>query len=99
MYSATIHTLASKKCCPQYFQFDINCFVQLAQTSLNQGVNISVDNDGGDQRYVTPNIAVLERGADLVIVGRGVTGASDMVTAVSKYQSEAWSALAEKYTL
>lgn len=66
---------------------------------MTPGVNISVDSDGVDQRYVTPKAAVLDRGADLVIVGRGVTGSSDMVAAVSQYQAEAWSALADKYII
>ena len=66
---------------------------------MTPGVNISVDSDGVDQRYVTPSAAVLDRGADLVIVGRGVTGASDIVAAVSQYQAQAWSALTEKYTI
>ena len=66
---------------------------------MTPGVNIAVDNDGGDQRYVTPRSAVMDRGADIVIVGRGVTRAPDMLQALSQYKHQAWQALADKYLL
>ena len=66
---------------------------------MTPGVHISVDSDGSDQRYVTPHTAVMDRGADVVIVGRGVTQAPDMVSAVCQYQHQAWAALTDKYLL
>ena len=41
---------------------------------------------GGDQRYVTPRSAVLDRGADVIIVGRGITGASDPLQTARQYR-------------
>jgi orotidine-5'-phosphate decarboxylase len=45
-----------------------------------------------DQRYTSPRGAVLERGADLIIVGRGITGASDPAGQAERYRQEAWQA-------
>ena len=66
---------------------------------MTPGVHLASESDGGDQRYVSPATAVRERGADLVIVGRGVTRAQDMAAAVTRYKDEAWAALQEKYHL
>ena len=66
---------------------------------MTPGVHLQESSDGGDQRYVTPEVAVLTRGADIIIVGRGVTQARDMVDTVVKYKNQAWSALAGKYLL
>ncbi len=45
-----------------------------------------------DQRYSSPRAAVLERGADLVIVGRGISGALDPTAEAERYRQEAWQA-------
>jgi len=66
------------------------------QLQLTPGVHLSASGDGGDQRYVSPRSAVLERGADIVIVGRGITRASDPLRAAKQYRSEGWAALAER---
>ena len=49
-------------------------------------VSIVVFTKGGDQRYVSPRCAILERGADIVIVGRGITAASDPLRAAKEYR-------------
>jgi len=66
---------------------------------LTPGVHLTVEGDGGDQRYVTPSEAVVERGADIVIVGRGITGHKDPGQVVLEYKREAWTALKQKITL
>ena len=69
---------------------------------MTPGVHLSESSDAGDQRYVSPRVAVHERGADIVIVGRGVTnhGDSDQVLgAMLRYKHQAWAALADKYLL
>ena len=69
---------------------------------MTPGVNISVTSDAGDQRYVSPRSAVVERGADLIIVGRGVTRAGErdqVLEAVNNYRQQSWPALTEKYLL
>ena len=50
-------------------------------------------------RYVTPREAVGERGADLVVVGRGITGAEDPGIEASLYRKEAWEAYLERTTV
>lgn len=47
-------------------------------------------------QYVTPRAAVLERGADIVIVGRGIREAEDPEAAAIKYKEEAFSAYLER---
>ena len=64
---------------------------------MTPGVHRGVGGDGGDQRYDTPTQAVRERGADIVIVGRGVTAERDQAAACLLYKEEAWSAYEEKF--
>jgi len=64
---------------------------------MTPGVHLAVAGDGGDQRYVTPRQAVMERGADIVIVGRGVTGEVDQGEAARRYREEAWNTYKQKY--
>ena len=45
-----------------------------------------------DQRYTSPRAAVLDRGADLIIVGRGITWAQDPAGEAELYRQEAWQA-------
>ena len=56
------------------------------------GVNISSSGDSLGQKWVSPEQAVIERGADVVIVGRGITEAGDVVEAAKQYRSAAWNA-------
>lgn len=49
-----------------------------------------------DQRYITPRSAVLERGADLIIVGRGICGSAEPAAEAERYRQEAWQAYRER---
>nr|XP_053645893.1 uncharacterized protein LOC128697919 [Cherax quadricarinatus] len=60
------------------------------------GVRLGKTGDGLGQQYVTPRSAILERGADIIIVGRGITQASDPVAAAKEYQEEAFDAYQER---
>jgi len=66
---------------------------------LTPGVHLSAEGDSGDQRYVSPRCAVLERQADLVIVGRGITSKQDTAKEAALYRKEAWEALRERGTV
>jgi len=66
---------------------------------MTPGVHRCVAGDGGDQRYVTPTKAVLERGADIVIVGRGITAEQDEGEACKLYKEEAWAAYKQKFDM
>ncbi|KAF2461836.1 Orotidine 5'-phosphate decarboxylase domain-containing protein [Lineolata rhizophorae] len=52
--------------------------------------------DGLGQLYVSPRTAVLERGSDVVIVGRGILGAKDRRAEAERYREEAWRAYEER---
>ena len=56
------------------------------------GVKIASKGDDLGQQYLTPEQAVLERGADVVIVGRGIYEAADPVSAAQEYRERAWNA-------
>jgi uridine monophosphate synthetase len=52
--------------------------------------------DGKGQQYNTPRRQVLEKGSDIVIVGRGIIKAADPVAEAKRYQKEAWEAYEER---
>jgi uridine monophosphate synthetase len=52
--------------------------------------------DGLGQQYNTPRKIVLEQGADVIIVGRGIYGADDRAAEAEKYRKEAWAAYEER---
>ena len=53
------------------------------------GVHLSDSADNSDQRYISPNEA-MARNADIIIVGRGIIGKSNILEECKKYQSIAW---------
>ncbi|XP_018024815.1 uridine 5'-monophosphate synthase [Hyalella azteca] len=63
---------------------------------LSPGVSVSASGDALGQRYVSPECSVGERGADVIIVGRGVTTSSDPAAAAANYQQLAYSAYLER---
>jgi uridine monophosphate synthetase len=52
--------------------------------------------DGMGQQYNTPRKIVLEQGADVIIVGRGIIGAEDRAAEAERYRKEAWAAYEER---
>ena len=80
----------------------------IAQKSLNShpqdnfitftpGVRLgSANGDGLGQQYNTPREVVLRSGADVIIVGRGILGATNRVTEAERYRKEAWKAYQER---
>jgi len=51
-----------------------------------------VTGDAQGQRYNTPWRVVVERGCDVVIVGRGIVNAEDPAEEAQRYREEAWTA-------
>ena len=43
---------------------------------MTPGVHLADSSDSGDQRYTSPAQAVQDKGADLIIVGRGICEAT-----------------------
>lgn len=64
---------------------------------MTPGVHLDQDGDKLGQQYVTPADAVTQRGADLVIVGRGITESSDPVEAAIRYKQNAYEALEKRF--
>ncbi len=60
------------------------------------GVSLAAKGDALGQQYVSPEEAVLVRGADIVIVGRGVVAAEDVAAAAEKYRDAAWAAMQKR---
>ncbi|XP_018493903.1 LOW QUALITY PROTEIN: uridine 5'-monophosphate synthase-like [Galendromus occidentalis] len=56
------------------------------------GVNFELSGDGKGQQYVPPEVAISDRGADIVIVGRGVTRNGDPGDRARIYSERAWEA-------
>jgi uridine monophosphate synthetase len=53
------------------------------------GVKLATGGDGLGQQYVTPQQAI-EQGADVIIVGRGITSAKDRAAEADKYRQVGW---------
>jgi uridine monophosphate synthetase len=60
---------------------------------LTPGVSLDCQNDGLlGQQYNSPEDVVISRGADIAVVGRGITQAADPVQAAQEYRSKLWAA-------
>lgn len=60
------------------------------------GVNMGNSSDGMGQCWRGPEQAVTEDGCDIVIVGRGITGAEDVGAEARRYAKAAWEALSKR---
>ncbi|KAG7210459.1 hypothetical protein KM043_011987 [Ampulex compressa] len=68
-----------------------NVFSDPALIQLTPGVKLSKGSDDLGQVYNTPE-SVVNSGADLAVVGRGITEARDPLTATLEYKKELWEA-------
>lgn len=59
------------------------------------GVQFESSGDGLGQQYVSPEVAISERGADIVIVGRGITKSANPGECARIYSERAWKAYGE----
>jgi uridine monophosphate synthetase len=53
--------------------------------------------DGMGQRYNTPRNVILDKGVDVIIVGRGILRAEDMQAECERYRREGWEALCDRW--
>ncbi|CAN8027735.1 unnamed protein product [Ixodes persulcatus] len=59
---------------------------------MTPGVQIDTAGDALGQQYCSPSTAVSERGADVIIVGRGITKSEDPAAAAQEYQRAGYDA-------
>ena len=64
---------------------------------MTPGVKIAGIEDNLGQQYNTPEKAVIEKGADIIIVGRGITEAADPKEKAKEYQERGWRALLQRF--
>ena len=60
------------------------------------GVQMSQTSDHLGQQYNTPEVAIIERGADIIIVGRGILEDDDPLAKSKKYRQDGWNALIQR---
>lgn len=63
---------------------------------LTPGVKIESKVDNLGQQYNTPDLVVAEKGADVAVVGRGITEACDPVAAAQLYREMLWKAYSKR---
>lgn len=59
---------------------------------LTPGVQIGLSKDGLGQKYDSPESVVLEKGADVAVVGRGISQSPEPAVAAEKYKKLLWEA-------
>ena len=60
------------------------------------GVNIDIKNDNMDQKYRTPQRAIMFDNCDIIIVGRGIYGSSNPTKQAELYKMYGWSSFQKK---
>lgn len=63
---------------------------------LTPGCQIKESNDELGQQYATPDVVVKEKGADVVVVGRGITNAKNAEETAKIYKEALWNAYMER---
>lgn len=68
----------------------INNGKSIVDLFFSSGVHLNKSDDPLGQQYVTPEQAIGERGADILIVGRGILDSKDRIETCEKYQREGY---------
>lgn len=58
--------------------------------NVTPGVQLDAKGDTLGQQYVTPEKAIIDNGADIIIVGRGIIAAKDPAAMAKEYRERAW---------
>ena len=68
----------------------------LGYIQFTPGVSLTATSDAKGQQYVSPADAVVKRGADVIIVGRGLILSPDPLGTAEQYRQQGWKALTER---
>jgi orotidine-5'-phosphate decarboxylase len=60
------------------------------------GVSVVSNNDSKGQQYCSPTQAVLQKGADVIIVGRSIINHPDTFVAAEQCRAEGWDAMMKR---
>ncbi|XP_029937253.1 uridine 5'-monophosphate synthase [Myripristis murdjan] len=63
---------------------------------MTPGVQMQAGGDGLGQQYSSPEDVICNKGSDVIIVGRGVLGASDRLEAAESYRKSGWEAYTKR---
>lgn len=63
---------------------------------LTPGVQLSSTNDELSQQYNSPETVMKQKGADIAVVGRGITNAANVAVAAKEYRDQLWAAYCER---
>ncbi len=66
--------------------------------NFTPGVKLEDGTDKLGQQYVTPQKAIIENGADVIIVGRGIIAAENPLSVAKQYREAGWNAYLERLT-
>lgn len=59
---------------------------------MTPGIHLEQTADGKDQQFLTPYQAIVERGSDVIIVGRGIYASNDPLSTAKRYREAGWKA-------
>ncbi|KAK6310164.1 uridine 5'-monophosphate synthase-like [Coregonus clupeaformis] len=65
---------------------------------MTPGVQMQSGGDGLGQQYSSPDDVICKKDSDIIIVGRGILGASDRVKAAAEYREAGWNAYVKRLT-
>lgn len=63
---------------------------------LTPGVQLNSTNDELSQQYNSPETVVKDKGADIAVVGRGITSAANAAVAAKEYRDQLWTAYCDR---